>query len=321
MAGQQTTRVSVVIATYNRAALVQRAIRSVFSQSHPDIELIVVDDGSTDHTPDVLARLSPPRSVSVRCFRKDNGGCASARNYGARNASGKWLMFLDSDDELVTGALERLVTAAERVDADFVYSPAVEVDSRGRQSINTPVAAGRPEQLAVEHFCWTNVRTGSYVLLRSVFLQLGGFNESYSHNEDSDFVQRMAIEARGAYSPEASVRVYVHPGGKSRDRIAIHRALLTSSEAVLQRYPVFAQTLGVRAGDRIRDLQLGLVNALILAGRLDDAARLAELNRWRIPPVARLSLLFRTSIPARVHAMLRQLAHATVTRTRTRLRV
>lgn len=305
----EASRVSVVITTYNRADLIGRAVSSVLRQTYEDVELIVVDDGSTDDTPQVLVQIARNSERPVRYLRKANGGCASARNVGGFQATGRWLTFLDSDDELERSALKTLVSVLSTTGADFAYSPALEVDARGVEVLNEPVAAGRPDHLAAEHFCSTNIRTGSYLLRSELFSSLRGFNESYSHNEDSDFVQRMAIEARGAYSPVPSVRCHLHEGGKSRNRVAIHQALLASSEATLARYPAFVASIGRLGQRRIAELRSGLVDALILAGRMDEAAAHSGRAGWHISPVSRIALLLRTKLPVRLLYGLRHALH------------
>jgi len=92
------TRVSVVIPTYNRANLIERAVASVLAQDHDDIEVIVVDDGSSDNTTQVLNSIiaTDPR---VRCVQQPNAGAPSARNQGVAESTGDWIAFQDSDDE------------------------------------------------------------------------------------------------------------------------------------------------------------------------------------------------------------------------------
>jgi glycosyltransferase involved in cell wall biosynthesis len=108
-------RISVIIPTFNRAHLVRQAIDSVIAQKVPDVEIIVVDDGSTDNTESVVGDYAG----RVQYIRTENGGVAHARNIGTRHASGRFLTFLDSDDrhypftlELESRVLERLPEAA-----------------------------------------------------------------------------------------------------------------------------------------------------------------------------------------------------------------
>jgi glycosyltransferase involved in cell wall biosynthesis len=95
---------SVVIPAFNREGLVLRAVRSVLADPSPDIEVVVVDDGSSDRTAEVVAGVSDPRLRLIR--HPQNRGRCPARNTGAMAAEGEWLVFLDSDDELVPGGLE-----------------------------------------------------------------------------------------------------------------------------------------------------------------------------------------------------------------------
>lgn len=93
------TTVSVVITTFNKAQYLEQAIRSVLSQTFPHVECIIVDDGSTDHTQQVIKTLIPD-CPTIQYFYKPNGGVSSARNFGAEKASGEWIQFLDADDWL-----------------------------------------------------------------------------------------------------------------------------------------------------------------------------------------------------------------------------
>lgn len=94
------TTFSVILPTFNRKDLVTRAIDSVLLQNYQDFELIVIDDGSTDGTMEVLAHYDDPR---LRILQKENGGVSSARNLGLENARGRYVTFVDSDDYLLQG--------------------------------------------------------------------------------------------------------------------------------------------------------------------------------------------------------------------------
>jgi glycosyltransferase involved in cell wall biosynthesis len=102
--------VSVIITTYNRSELVQRAINSVLDQTRLPDEIIVVDDGSTDRTPEILAQYGD----ALRVIRQANAGRSGARNTGLRAATGDLIAFLDSDDYLLPESIARRVAAFER---------------------------------------------------------------------------------------------------------------------------------------------------------------------------------------------------------------
>ncbi|WP_312481866.1 glycosyltransferase family 2 protein [Stutzerimonas nitrititolerans] len=100
--------ISVVVPAYNYAETLPRAVRSVLSELTERHELIVIDDGSTDHTPQVLDQLHQEFPGAFRSVRKVNGGLASVRNRGVEEGHGDYLVFLDADDEMVPGALRAL---------------------------------------------------------------------------------------------------------------------------------------------------------------------------------------------------------------------
>ena len=107
-------RVSIVIPTYNRAHLLGRALTSLQRQTFEDWEAVVVDDGSTDSTMEVMGNYPDSR---IRLFRHDrNRGVTAALNTGMNEMRGDWFTFLGSDDEALPNALEVLLSVPERVD-------------------------------------------------------------------------------------------------------------------------------------------------------------------------------------------------------------
>lgn len=110
------TFISVIIPVYNRAALVRRALTSCLSQDDPDFEVVVIDDGSTDGTAEVVESIGDPRIRLIR--HQVNRGRCPARNTGMAAASGQWFVFLDSDDELLPGALATIHRRALAAPAD-----------------------------------------------------------------------------------------------------------------------------------------------------------------------------------------------------------
>ncbi len=103
--------VSIVTPTFNRAHTLQRAIDSVLAQTYNDWELIIIDDGSTDNTQELVKGIGEKR---VKYLHKENGGPSKARNYGIEHATGKWIMYLDSDDELLPKCIETMLDWANK---------------------------------------------------------------------------------------------------------------------------------------------------------------------------------------------------------------
>jgi glycosyltransferase involved in cell wall biosynthesis len=110
--------VSIIMGVFNRPATIQRAVDSVLAQTHADWELIIVDDGSTGETLEVLAQLTDPR-VRIVTHSENRGVCA-ARNTGLDQMRGEWFTILDSDDEMAPDALEVMLDCAKRTGATAI---------------------------------------------------------------------------------------------------------------------------------------------------------------------------------------------------------
>jgi len=189
-------RVSVVIPTYNRAAMVCEAIDSVLVQTYPDFEVIVVDDGSTDGTEQVLReRYGDDR---VRYFYQENQGRAVARNRGVRMSKGEYLLFLDSDDWLLPHALEVQVGFLDRrPEVDVVYGDGYYCDAEGRrlQRISEERPAIPEEGLLAVMILHNVVVAPHSAMVRRRALGLLGdpwFDERLRGTEDADLWLRLA---------------------------------------------------------------------------------------------------------------------------------
>lgn len=182
-------RVSVIVPTYNRAAAVERAVASVLAQTHTDLELIVVDDGSTDDTGARLATIADDR---LRIVRQDNAGVAAARNRGLREARCDLLAFLDSDDLWRPGKLacqiEALTTAPPSAGLCVTAVEVVGPD-QSREIRHSP--GGRLfEPLLLTNSIHAVLSSG--LIRRAVFEAVGGFDPRLPAIEDWDWLQRAA---------------------------------------------------------------------------------------------------------------------------------
>ena len=123
--------ISVVIPAYNRAATISDCLRSVQAQTYQDWEAIVVDDGSTDSTPEVVTQLAR-EDARIRLIRQDrNRGAQAARNVGIQAAQGKWIAFLDSDDQYLPHSLESRLEVARAEKVSVVHSSCNIIESDG----------------------------------------------------------------------------------------------------------------------------------------------------------------------------------------------
>ena len=132
---------TVVIPAYNARTLIGSAIRSVLAQTRDDFELVVVDDGSQDGTPEVVSGIDDPR---LRLVRQDNTGTAGARNRGIQESSGRLVSFLDNDDLWMPTYLERM---GAELDADagagFAYTDGWGFDDRTRRIMRRSAMSGQ----------------------------------------------------------------------------------------------------------------------------------------------------------------------------------
>lgn len=111
--------ISVIIPAFNAEATIERACRSVLCQSYPNVELVVVNDGSKDRTEELLLAMEQEHP-NLRHILQENGGVSRARNTGLDAVTGAFIMFLDADDELEPGCMERLMAISEQQDCDIV---------------------------------------------------------------------------------------------------------------------------------------------------------------------------------------------------------
>jgi len=204
-------RTSVVIATHNYGRFLAAALHSVLGQAGPAPELIVVDDGSSDETSSVVARFP-----SVHYLRQCHRGVSTARNWGAAEASGEWLYFLDADDQLMPGAIESLAAfLAGHADVDAVAGWGQCMDVSG---VPLPEASRvLPGPLTPSQIVrGSSPITGAALVRRSAFERVGGFDEGLSLAEDLDFWIRLAAAGGRIVGLDRPVlRVRVHGGSAS----------------------------------------------------------------------------------------------------------
>lgn len=124
---------SVIIPVYNRADILQKALNSVLTQTYPAIEIIVVDDGSTENIMEIVSNISHP---NIQVTQQANSGPGIARRNGLKLAHGKYIQYLDSDDEILPCKIEKQVEELEKnPDAVLCYTPTLQISSTGQQRI------------------------------------------------------------------------------------------------------------------------------------------------------------------------------------------
>jgi len=208
--------VSVIIPTYNRANLIGRAIQSVLNQTYKDFELIIVDDGSTDNTKEVIKEFQKKdKKINYIRHEKNKGGSA-ARNTGIKLARGAYIAFLDSDDEWLPEKLERQIKAFEESGSQVgvIYTEFAVVSTNGKsmreRNKNLRYQGLRGsilEELLISNCVGT---TSTVMVKRECFKEVGGFDEALWSCQDWDLWLRLAKVYQFKYIPSFLVNVYVH---------------------------------------------------------------------------------------------------------------
>ncbi len=201
-------RASVIVPVYNGAAFIGDAIESILAQGYAPLEVLVVDDGSTDATADVVRSFRN----RVRYFRQDNAGPAAARNRGLALASGELIAFLDADDLWPDRKLEAQARyLREHPETDVVL---------GRiEYLRLPGASETPIRFEDGGNTVTSVHLGSGLFRRSVFERVGHFDPELHYSEDHDWMLR-AREAgvRLAVMDDITLVYRIHAGNMTRDK-------------------------------------------------------------------------------------------------------
>jgi len=184
--------VSVIIPTYNRAHLVGRSIQSVLNQTYQDFEIIIVDDGSTDNTENIIKEFQKKDERIEYIKHNKNRGGSAARNTGIKAARGEYIAFLDSDDEWQYKKLEKQITHLNNnyLNAFISYTGYFRINDKGDNSIFKPTKHGDiyNNQLWEDH-----VSPTSAVMVRRIcFEKVGLFDESLPARQDYDMWLRLS---------------------------------------------------------------------------------------------------------------------------------
>lgn len=209
--------VTVVIPAYNYARFLSEAIMSATSQTYLPLEIIVIDDGSTDDTPRILSANTDSK---LRCIHKKNAGLSAARNTGIREACYPFIAFLDADDRWVHGFLKSTMALFHRLPHNYAMvacaSQRMSVDGilvQQPRSLKPP-----PTTLTARHFILLNrVFPSAIVARKSVFIACGYFDESLKSSEDRDMWIRITAKHYAYYLDEVLVHIRRHGDNMSRN--------------------------------------------------------------------------------------------------------
>jgi glycosyltransferase involved in cell wall biosynthesis len=225
----QETGVSVVIPAYNYALYLERAVRSALAQEHRPLDVIIVDDGSTDDTPELGRRLAV-ESSSVRYIRQENAGLSAARNTGIRAALHPFVAFLDADDEWLPSMLCTAIAAfrAQPPETGLVACNSFRIDSHGAV-VGEKRTASRGDRsfTAADILLKTRFMPSCVVARRSCFDTAGFFDTTLLSSEDRDMWLRIAATHGVVYLDRSLVRIRKHGRNMSRHADRMRQAMRT----------------------------------------------------------------------------------------------
>ncbi len=194
--------VSVCIPTYNRKAYLGQTLESIRAQTYQDYEIVIVDDGSTDGTEEMICQL--PYKVTYSW--QENAGVAAASNRLIHLAKGQYIAFIDSDDVLMPDAIERMVRVMETESEDvIVYGPYLRIDKNG-------VLCGESKEKLYSGYVTRHlfqrifVHTSGSMLPKSVLQEVGSYDESLRVCEDYDLWLRVSLKYRFVALPEPTFK-------------------------------------------------------------------------------------------------------------------
>lgn len=241
---------SVVMPAHNAEAYIDEALGSVLAQTLSDLEVVVVDDSSTDRTPEILARYAAS-DARVRVVNTDARNAAKARNVGMQAVRGRWIAFMDADDIAYPRRLERQLEAAKRVPEAVVWGTYMRrITFEGLPMDEVRVGSATVEEFEALDRSRSLVRCyGAVAMVRTDVVKLvGGFDRRFEPLEDAEMWDRMAMHGPVLVVPEVLQDYRQHDRSLSVQKIGLQRKLF---RYLTQRYTarLRGETLELEAFD------------------------------------------------------------------------
>lgn len=199
-------QVDVIVPTYNRAHVLERAIQSVLSQTYQDFILHIVDDGSTDETADLLDKYEDHEKIKI--YYQPNLGVSAARNFAAFTGNSPWISFLDSDDEWFP---EKLKTQCDYLlkNPDCIFLHSEEIWIRNGVRVNPKQKHKKSnDNIFVRSLDFCIISPSTVMIERSLFEKHRGFNESFTVCEDYDLWLKILLSEKIDFIPTPLIQKY-----------------------------------------------------------------------------------------------------------------
>lgn len=198
-------KISVIIPVYNTEKYIEKCLESLAKQEMQDFEVIVVNDGSTDNSENVIKNYMQSSKLNIKYLEKENGGLASARNYGVEKASGKYISFLDSDDYLDKNLFSELEKYIDK-DIDLIKFKMKTVDEKGKviEKLDGPVFDICSGKQAYEKLCTSDKYMDPaciYLYKREFFVE-NNFKYKLRYHEDFGLTSLIIVQAKTVVSTD-----------------------------------------------------------------------------------------------------------------------
>ena len=284
--------VSILIPCYNAGAWISQSIESALRQSYPRTEIIVLDDGSTDESPQVIRSFGS----RIRHERQPQSGGNRARNRLLELARGDWLQYLDADDCLLPDKIHRQTAflEARNYDLDVVYSPIIVRNESTQEEVCFEMESAA--DLPLHFIRWAPINTNGLLWRRQALADVGGWNPDQACCQEHELLLRFMIAGRrAALFNEPGVIYRRHAGGSvsTRDPLRVLRTQMT----LLDRLESHLTSKGGPSPEHLRALRLARFEGARRAYPHDRA--LAQLLFQRSVPKSRPLLPHTTALPFR----------------------
>ena len=269
-------KVSAIIPTYNRAQYISECIDSILRQTYSVAEILLIDDGSTDNTKEILQKYDG----KVRYFYKENGGKSSALNYGLSKAEGDYIWICDDDDYAADNALEALINIfEEHQDIDIALGSYKIFSTEGDQKhFKPPYFFKREEEPNLKINFLETMFTNQFAMLvkKQVYDEVGEFNEELIRSQDYEMTLRIFRHHNGFYSPDIIYFFREHDGvrGSSKKKYDPKKAKETWLEfskkffvTIAHDYSLneFTPTFALKLPDELKDRASYIQKSVVLA--------------------------------------------------------
>ncbi|UGB28717.1 glycosyltransferase family 2 protein [Metabacillus sp. B2-18] len=287
--------VTVVIPLYNKENYIKRAVQSVLSQTVQTFEIVIIDDGSTDNSYNIVAEIRDPR---IRVIQQNNAGASAARNRGIEEAKTSLIAFLDADDEWKPTFLETVFHLIEKYPEAGAYATAYQIILQNGRKITPKIESipPIPWEGLIDQYCKSVLRdlpiiSSAVVIPKKTFEKVGLFAINHHHGEDQDMWFRISVHDQIAYSHTNQVTYY--------------RGLPNSMCTILhtsQPYPIIEtiknslRSKEVEASNELREylakLELDYADRLIKTNRLKEGLSLVKGMSTKRYKVKKLKIFF-----------------------------